>query len=184
MSLPFTTLQEFIQARDSGKITLSDFDGVLDKYDFKKLIPVFTPITLVRLIYLKKWLKEVARISGVKIRLKMSLSAHRPYMTEGGEVGLSVKDFLKPSYCFFAIAHETAHFILQLGGEYGLIKSIDAQYSQGAGDGNLRSPTEYCANIITIMIFNRCLAVTKKERYKKKLSAFIAVLKGAIDNGR
>ena len=96
------------------------------------------------------------------------------FRSEGGEVCLSLKDLLNPSYSFFAISHESAHFILARDEDYGLLKSLERQL---AGEN---SPLEYCANIITLMIFERCISALKKDKHRQKVAAFIQSLKDSI----
>lgn len=174
MSLTFQSLQEFLQARDKGEIDLSDFNVLLDKLDFKKLVALFSKNFFIRLANLKKWIRQVGRVCGIKIKLKTSLSAHRPYMLEGGVIGLSFKDLLKPSYSFFAIAHETAHFILMCNDGYAKLKAFDREYHNNT---ELNSPIEYCANIITLTIFERCICVTQKVKRREKIAEYINSLK-------
>ena len=174
MSLPFKTLPEFIKARENGEINLSDSAALLDKLNFEKLASALTKKSPFGIISVKKWLKEVGRLCGIKIKLKASLSAHKPYMTEGGEVCLSLKDLLNPSYSFFAISHESAHFILTCDEDYGLLKSLERQSS------GTDSPLEYCADIITLMIFERCISVLKKDKHRQKVASFIQSLKESI----
>lgn len=182
MSLPFKTLQEFLSARDKSEIVLFDVCGLLDEINFKNLVAVFTKNSFVRIVCVKKWIKELGRFCGIKIKLKISLLTHRPYMRESGEICLSYKDLGRPSYSFFAIAHETAHFILMCDSDYELLKVLDMEYPVDAKDRDLRSPIEYCANLVTLMILERCLAVVKKEDFKLRIlhhinNLFIAIKK-------
>ena len=176
MSLKFTSLEEFIAARDNNEITLSEFSEILDKLNFKKLVAVLTKLPVNRFIAVKKWIKEVGRLCGTKIRLKISRASHKPYMLESGEIVITKKDFLSSGYCFFAMAHETAHFLLTLGDDYSILKSLDGEYPKDT-DGYLRSPVEYCANILTLMIFERCIPEAPKDRLKKKIEKFSSSLK-------
>lgn len=177
MSLPFKSLPEFIEARDGNKIALYDFCGLIDEFDFNKLISVLAKNFFLRIIAVKKWFKEVEKLCNIKIKLKISFKSHKPYMRESGEVGLSFKDLLKPSYLLLAIAHETAHFILTCDGDYPLLKLIDGEYPSDAKDCDLRSPIEYCANDITLTILEKCALVAKKDKHKKKILRFIDNLK-------
>lgn len=170
MSLPFSTLEEFLKKRDGGEL-LSAF--TLPAADYLKLCRVLAGTPLCRYIAVKRWFKEVGRLCGVKIKLKVSFSPQKPYMTEGGRLGLYYKDFFRPGYLFFAVAHETAHFLLMRGGGYRLLKEIDGQYPAENGDGPLRSPLEYCANAITLALFKRCGELEKNAR-KRRLTELCA----------
>lgn len=181
MSLPFKTLQEFTNARDKREIVLSDFCGLLDKLNFKKLVAVLTRNLFIRIKSLKNWIREVGQLCGIKIKLKISLSAHRPYMTEKGDIGLWYGDLFKTNDLFFAIVHESAHFILTCNEAYALLKVLDKEYPSDAGDRQLRSPIEYCANVVTLMILERCLTCVKKERHKARILHYLNYLQEKIN---
>ena len=180
MSLPFKTLPEFLDMRDGNKIVLSDFYVLLHDLNYKKLVALLTRNTFIRLIRIQKWIKEVSRLCGIKIKLKVSLTAHRPYMLESGKICLSYKDLCGMNYSFLAIAHETAHFILMCDEDYEQLKALDRQYPLDAKDRDWLSPLEYCANSIMLMLLEECIAIAQKNEDKEKFSQFKASLSKSI----
>ena len=181
MSFPFQTLSEFIAARQNNLITFSDWNA--DELRYEKLLGVLKKTTLGRYFALKRWLKEVAKYCNKRIKLKLHRSLACPYMRESGEIGLGVRDFKRGGYLFFAIAHETAHFILMRQEDYGTLKSLDGQYPE-SGDKKMLSPVEYCANRITLKLFERCAALTKKAKEKEVILRCIDSLKGQLEKAQ
>lgn len=156
----------------------SNYDEVLDGLNYRRLVSVLKKNFFIRLIAVKRWFKEVGKLCGVNIRLKISASTQKPYMTEGGEVGLSFKHLKNSGYAFFAASHEAAHFIL-MRGDYGQLKELDGEYPKDES-ATMRSPIEYQANILTLEIFERCKNFAKKKRFREKISWALNSLKEQI----
>ncbi|MCM1438917.1 MAG: hypothetical protein NC131_06865 [Roseburia sp.] len=181
MSFPFDSAAEFVFLRDGRGINLNGFGGVLDKLDAYKLSAVLIRNPFLRRIAVLKWLKEVSRVCGFEVKLKVLKAEAKPYMTEGGEVCLCRSHLKKAGYTFFALAHETAHFVLMTDPDYKLLKQIDGEYPENSADANLRSPLEYCANILTLALMQRCAAVEKRAARKEKIEKFTDALKKAME---
>lgn len=163
MSVPFRTLQEFTEMRE-GELSFPRLEASMGKMDLGKLLSVLAKTPWGRFLAVKRWLKEVGRVCDKKIRLKVSFSSHTPYMRENGTVGLCRKDFQRQRYLFFAVAHETAHFLLMCDEDYPLLKALEREYLSCEGDGALRSPIEFCANRIMMTLFERCVSAAKDQR--------------------
>ena len=172
MSFPFHTLQEFTAAQENDGI-FSEIEGLIEGLNVKKLVALLGSNRALRRVYVKRWFGEVGRLCNQKIKLKISRTPVKPYMTESGEVGLSRTDFKRTSYLFFASAHEAAHFLLMRDGEYDVLKALDREYPKD----EMRSPIEYCANLLTLALFERCLNAEKREGRRQKISWCIEQLK-------
>ena len=137
--------------------------------NFKKLSAVLAWNHLLRRPAAKRWFREVGRVCKKQIRLIISRKSIRPYMQESGGVWLYQRDFFRAGYLFFASAHEAAHFLLMRDQDYGALKALDKEYPPDKKDRQMNSPLEYCANLLTLTLFEKCLKVTKGRRRQKIL---------------
>lgn len=186
MSLPFRTLQEFLGVRDRGGLSFPEAEARIGETDLGKLVSVLSKTAWGRFAAVKRWLKEVGRLCGKKIRLKISFSPHKPYMTENGCVGLYYRDFFRQRYLFFAVAHETAHFLLMCDEDYCLLKALEEEYPADERDRAMCSPIEYCANRIMLMLFERCACVAETQAAREMIAwcrdRFQEQMKGMISS--
>lgn len=181
MIAPFKDADDFIEARDGRGIDMSCFNAVLDSLNYEYLGGVLSAILPVRLMSAVKFLRDAGRKCGVGIELKLSLSSHLPYMTESGLVCMSFRDFFRSKTACAALAHEVSHFILMTDPCYPRLKALDGEYCALYSDGALRSPIEYCANMLTAAIVQRCAAVLKKESRRKKAGSLSEKLENFTD---
>ena len=166
----FQNIAEFEQLPDDEKIDFYFIENLLDKLCIKKLPRVLTRFVLIRKLQIKKWIKEVSKITPNPIKLYITQEEIIPYMKEEGVISFCKKDIYRVDKIFMILAHETAHFILMQDKNYESIKKVDKEYTQMLGHKEkMNSPIEYCANLITLMILQRCKFVEKKPKMKEKI---------------
>ena len=176
MSLAFSGLQEFDLAKNSDSLSAS-LTSLTEGLKIKKLTAVLACHHLFRRRGAKLWLEEVGRCCDLSITLHLSSEPTKPYMQESGGVWLYRRDFYRAGYLLFALAHEGAHFLLMRGEGYQALKELDAQYPKDAPDREMNSPLEYCANLLTLILLEKCLASAKGRGRRQTIQWCITRLK-------
>ena len=183
MTDKFKTLEEFEALQGDEKIDLAATNDALDKLSFKVLNGALSRFVLVRKIRLNQWLKEMQSISGTPIRLRLTKEETTPYMQEDGLISFCKRDVLRADRLFMILAHETAHFILMRDNSYDTLKRINREYTLSHQNlGAMCSPIELCANLITLMILERCKRVEKSQKKQKNIEICIKSLKKQLTN--
>ena len=183
MTKDFQNLEEFEALRDDEKIDTASVDEILNRLCFKKLNGTLSRFVLIRRLRLIQWLKELGKITGTPPKLSLTREETTPYMQEGGLISFCKKDVLRADRLFMLLAHETAHFILMQDESYGRLKMINADYAKMPWrEQKMHSPIELCANIITVMILERCKNVEKGRKCREKIEICVKSLKKQLTN--
>ena len=138
---------------------------------------------MIRKFKIRQWLKELGRVTNTPIELSVVKDEVTPYMREDGLICFCKKDILRADRLFMLLAHEAAHFILMQDKNYGAIKELDSVYkSQPQREQKMHSPIEFCANVITLMILERCKNAERWRKTQEKIEICIKSLKKQLTN--
>ena len=165
MTKRFQDPTEFEAIPVEEKIDFDATNALLDRLCFPKLNALLSKITIVRIWAMRRWVKELSRLTSLSVTLNFTKEIITPYMQESGKIFLSKKEIFHIDKLFMIFAHETAHFILMQDKSYGMIKEADNEYRRIPGrEQRMTSPIEICANVITLMILERCKTVEKSAK--------------------
>lgn len=94
---------------------------------------------------LRKWMKAL-KTAVPSLKFKLMLADRTPYMTDGGIIGISMRDLFRAERLVMAVAHESAHMLLGLSSGYADLKREKNSYEF----------IEYLADIVTFGILSEC----------------------------
>ena len=165
MATQFQGLAEFEALPIEEKIDLDNAKALLDRLCFRKLNALLSKITLLRALGMRRWVKELSKVTSLPVTLHLTKEKITPYMQEDGKIFLSKKEIFHIDKLFMIFAHETAHFILIEDKSYAMIKEADNEYRRIPDrEQRMTSPIELSANVITLMILERCKTVEKRAK--------------------
>ncbi len=183
MKKAFQSLEEFEALRDEEKIDVTATRCMLDSLSFQTLVGMLSYFTALRQLRIRQWGKELRKITGQPIKIRMTREEITPYMQEDGVICFCKKDVHRVDRLFMLFAHETAHFILMQDKNYATIKKLDGVYTTlPEREQKMNSPIERCANLITLMILERCKGVEKGRRKTEKIERCIKTLQKQLTN--
>ncbi len=167
MTKGFETLEEYQALRDNEKIDLQAIAPVMDRLSYGKLNGVLSVPPLFAKIQCRRWQRELEKVLGAEITLHMTEEEIVPYMREDGVLCFCKKDLKRREKLFMLLAHESAHFILMRDKNYGQLKKVDTVYRAVSGrECKMHSPVEECANLVTLLILDRCKQGARKKTQK------------------
>ena len=177
MTKGFETLEEYQALPDDEKIDLQAVNAVLDGLPFSQLKGILSDFAPFPKLRCDRWLKELEKALDRKIALQMTEEEIIPYMREDGVLCFCKKDLHRKEKLFMLLAHESAHFILMGDEGYHRLKRVDSAYrAHPDRECNMHSPIEECANLITLLILDRCKHCEKRKKTQKILEKCIISL--------
>lgn len=178
MTKGFETLEEYQALQGHEKIDLQAVNAVLDRLSFGRLNAVLFALSPFVKLQCRRWLKELEKGIGRKITLEMTKEEITPYMREDGVLCFCRKELRRREKLFMILAHESAHFLLMGDGRYGQLKKVDSAYRAVPGrECKMHAPVEECANLITLLILDRCKGVARGKKVQEILERCIKTLK-------
>lgn len=169
---------EFEKLGIDGSSFYETTDGLLTRLDCGKLNRILKSNYLCRRIYVNEWLKEIERVLEIRVKLKLVGEGITPYMEESGVICFSRKDLYRRERLFMLLSHEAAHFILMRLEHYRELKASDTEYRRlNCDNARMNAPIEYFANVITLMLLEKCYLAEKNLKRQKSIEQLIISLK-------